>query len=166
AAADRLLVLARDAAGDISFVLVDPKGPGVILTQQHTVASDTQYHVDLEGAPGQALAKSGWAVWDEVLHDGIIRVAAAAVGGVRYALDLTVQYAKDRHQFDKPLGAFQAIAHYLADAVTTVDGAQTLVWEAAWARSEGRSVARLAPMAELFACQTFRDVTGSAQQVF
>src|SRR5207244_8564829 len=82
------------------------------------------------------------------------------------ALDIPVQYAKDRRQFDKPLGAFQAIAHYLADAVTAVDGAETLVWEAAWARDAGRSTARLAPMAKLFACRTFRDVTAMAQQVF
>ena len=113
------------------------------------------------GAPG-----SGWHTWNDVMHDGIILLAAQAVGGARYALEITVQYAKDRFQFDKPLGAFQAIAHYLADAVSTVDGAETLVWEAAWARTEGRSVARLAPMAKLFACQTFRDVTAMAQQVF
>ena len=100
------------------------------------------------------------------MHDGIILLAAQAVGGARHALDITVQYAKDRQQFDKPLGAFQAIAHYLADAVTAVDGAETLVWEAAWARDDGRSIGRLAPMAKLFACQTFRDVTAMAQQVF
>jgi len=103
---------------------------------------------------------------DGVMHDGIILLAAQAVGGARQALDITVQYAKDRRQFDKPLGAFQAIAHYLADAVTAVDGAETLVWEAAWARDAGRSTARLAPMAKLFACRTFRDVTAMAQQVF
>jgi alkylation response protein AidB-like acyl-CoA dehydrogenase len=50
--------------------------------------------------------------------------------------------------------------------VTAVDGAQTLVWESAWARAAGRPVARLAPMAKLFACRTFRDVTAMAQQVF
>jgi alkylation response protein AidB-like acyl-CoA dehydrogenase len=98
--------------------------------------------------------------------DGIIMLAAQAIGGARYALDITVQYAKDREQFDKPLGAFQAIAHYLADAVTAVDGAETLVYEAAWARADGRSIAQLAPMAQLFACKTFRDVTAMAQQVF
>lgn len=79
---------------------------------------------------------------------------------------MTVQYAKDRHQFDKPLGAFQAISHYLADAVTCVDGAEVLVREAAWARTVGKPVDRLAPMAKLFACDTFRDVTAMAQQIF
>ncbi len=111
-------------------------------------------------------AGSGWATWDAVIHEGIILAAAQAVGGAQYALDITVQYAKDRQQFDKPLGAFQALAHYLADAATTVDGAEVLVHEAAWARSEGRSVAKLAPMAKLYACQTFRDVTATAQQIF
>src|SRR5438270_1481613 len=166
-AADRLLVLARGADDDIRFVLVDPSSPGVELRQQHSVASDTQYRVDFDGAAGEPLGSGGWAVWDEVMHDGIILLAAQAAGGARYALEITTQYAKDRQQFDKPLGAFQAIAHYLADPVTTVDGAETLVYEAAWARDAGKPEARrLAPMAKLFACQTFRDVTAMAQQVF
>ena len=49
---------------------------------------------------------------------------------------------------------------------TAVDGAETLVYEAAWARDNDGDVARLAPMAKLFACDTFRDVTAMAQQVF
>jgi alkylation response protein AidB-like acyl-CoA dehydrogenase len=53
----------------------------------------------------------------------------------------------------------------MADASTTVDGGKTLVYEAAWARSEGKSIKRLAPMAKLFACQTYRDVTAMAEQV-
>ncbi len=100
------------------------------------------------------------------MHDGCILLGAQAMGGARQALDITVQYSKDRHQFDKPLGAFQALAHYLADAATTVDGGTTLVHEAAWARAVGRPVDRLAPMAKLFACQTYRDVTAMAQQIF
>jgi len=165
-AADRLLVLACDDHGAVQYVLVDPKGEGVTLTQQQTIASDTQFRVDFNGAAGERLGTAGWQVWDEVMHDGVILLGAQAVGGARYALDITVQYAKDRKQFDKPLGAFQAIAHYLSDAVTAVDGAETVVYEAAWARDAGNSIARLAPMAKLFACQTFRDVTAMAQQVF
>jgi alkylation response protein AidB-like acyl-CoA dehydrogenase len=172
-AADRLLVLARcgDGPDGVVLLLVDPRTEGVSLIPQPTVASDHQCRVDFDAVrvPADAIVGArgeGWSAWEQVLRDGIVLLAAQAVGGARYALDITVQYAKDRFQFDKPLGAFQSIAHYLADAVTRVDGAETLVWEAAWARSTGRSTARLAPMAKLFACQTFRDVTAMAQQVF
>jgi len=172
-AASRLLVLARtgEGEGDLALLLVDPKASGVELTQQLSLASDTQYKVRFEdvrvpvddriGAEG-----SGWSTWSEVMHDGIILLAAQAMGGAERALEITVQYTKDREQFGKPIGAFQAIAHYLADASTEVDGGMTLVWEAAWARSQGRSVRRLAPMAKLFACQTFRDMTAMCVQVW
>ncbi|HEY7137801.1 MAG TPA: acyl-CoA dehydrogenase family protein [Acidimicrobiia bacterium] len=172
-AAGHLLVLARtgDAPTDVDLFLVDGAAAGVVLTQQLTIASDAQYDVDFTGARVPAAnriggAGTGWTTWHDTMLDGIILLAAQAMGGARYALDITVQYAKDRHQFDKPLGAFQALAHYLADASTAVDGGTVLVHEAAWARAEGRSVSRLAPMAKLFACQTFRDVTAMAQQIF
>ncbi|HEX7522551.1 MAG TPA: acyl-CoA dehydrogenase family protein [Acidimicrobiia bacterium] len=172
-AATHLLVPARTGDGehDVDLFLVDPADGGVTMEQQHTIASDTQYAVTFDGvhvAAGDRIGApgSGWATWHDTMLDGVILLAARAVGGAQYALDITVQYAKDREQFDKPLGAFQAIAHYLADASTAVDGATVLVHEAAWARADGRPVDRLAPMAKLFACQTFRDVTAMAQQVF
>lgn len=172
-AAERLVVLARigDGDTDIDLLLVDPKAPGVSLTQQMSISSDTQYEVTftdvrVPAADRIGAAGSGWATWDEVMADAVILAAAQAVGGARYALDITVQYAKDREQFDKPLGAFQALAHNLADAKTNVDGATLLVYEAAWARANERDVARLAPMSKLFACKTYRDVTAMAQQIF
>lgn len=172
ASAQRLLVLARtgDAPADVDLFLVDPHASGVTLTQQMTIASDTQYRVDLDILVPESDRvgdrQSGWNTWEEVMRDACILLAAQAVGGAQYALDVTVQYAKDRWQFDKPIGAFQAISHYLADAVTNLDGATTLAREAAWASSVGRPVDRLAPMAKLFACRTYRDVTAMAQQVF
>jgi alkylation response protein AidB-like acyl-CoA dehydrogenase len=170
-AADRLLVLARsgEGDGDIGLYLVDPQLPGVSLKQQFTIASDTQYEVRFDDVVVSAQDRIGsgdWGVWEDVLSDAYVLMAAQAVGGARYALEISVEYAKTREQFDKPLGAFQALAHYLADAVTTVDGAEQLVHEAAWARANGRPVDRLAPMSKLFACQTFRDVTAMAQQLF
>jgi len=172
-AADRLVVLARtgDAPAAIDLFLVDPHAAGITAAQQLTIASDTQYALTFEDVAVRAEDRiggsgTGWDTWNDVMLDGAILLAAQAVGGARHALEITVQYAKDREQFDKPLGAFQAIAHYLADAKTAVDGAATLVHEAAWARSEGRPVDRLAPMAKLFACQTYRDTTAMAQQVF
>lgn len=172
-AASRLLVLARtgDAEEAVDLFLVDPAAPGVTLTQQKSLASDTQYRVDLDGvrvseADRIGPAGSGWRTWDAAMLDGIVLLAAQAMGGAERALEITVQYAKDRTQFGKPLGAFQAIAHYLADATTAVEGGRTLVWEAAWARASGRPVAKLAPMAKLFACDTYRDVTAMCQQVW
>jgi alkylation response protein AidB-like acyl-CoA dehydrogenase len=143
----------------------------VTLEQQMTIGSDTQYAVTLSSVRVSSVdrvgsAGSGWSTWTKTMLDGIILLAAQAMGGAQHALEITVQYAKDREQFDKPLGAFQAISHYLADAKTTVDGGTLLVYEAAWARSSGRPVDQLAPMAKLFACQTYRDVTAMAQQVF
>jgi alkylation response protein AidB-like acyl-CoA dehydrogenase len=171
--AARLVVLARtgEAPTDVDLFLVDPTAEGVTLSQQHTIGSDAQFRVDLddvEVAADERIGEpcSGWRTWDAVMHDGSTLLGAQAMGGARHALDITVQYSKDRFQFDKPLGAFQALAHYLADAATTVDGGTTLVHEAAWARAAGRPVDRLAPMAKLFAGQTFRDVTAMAQQIF
>ena len=171
--ASRLLVLARTGEGlsDIDLFLVDPEAAGVSLEQQMSLASDTQYKIDLEGARVPASARlgaagGGWAAWNRVMHDGIILAAAQAMGGAQRALDITCEYACEREQFDKPLAAFQSISHYLADAATQVSGGTTLVYEAAWARSEGKDTARLAPMAKLFACQIYRDLTAMSLQVF
>jgi alkylation response protein AidB-like acyl-CoA dehydrogenase len=173
AAADRLVVLARtgDAAEAIDLFLVDPTAVGVTLRQQFTIASDTQYEVTfdnvaLSGQDRIGAAGTGWATWRDVLEPALVLLAAQAVGGARYALEITNQYAKDRQQFDKPLGAFQALAHNLADAATNLDGAEQLVHEAAWAGASGRSLRSLAPMSKLFACRTFRDITAMAQQIF
>jgi alkylation response protein AidB-like acyl-CoA dehydrogenase len=168
-AADQFVVLARTPDG-VDLFLVDPAAAGVVMTQQLTIASDAQYEVELSGVSVPAAnrvggAGTGWATWHETMLDGIVLLAAYAMGGARFALDMTVQYAKDRQQFDKPLGAFQAVAHYLADASTAVNGGTILVHEAAWASANGHSIDRLAPMAKLFACQTFRDVTAMGHQV-
>ena len=172
AAAARLVVLARtgDGEADVDLFLVDPQAAGVTLTQQMTVASDTQYRVDLDGVRVPAserigAAGSGWATWTAGRDDALILLGAWAVGAGDHTQEITVQYAKDREQFGKPIGAFQSIAHYLADRQAEIDGARTLVHEAAWARSTGRSVGRLAPMAKLFACTVLREVTATAQQI-
>jgi alkylation response protein AidB-like acyl-CoA dehydrogenase len=172
-AATRLVVLARsgDGVADVDLFLVDPTAPGVSLTQQLSVASDSQYRVELDNVRVASsdrigAAGSGWATWEAVRDDALVLLAAWAVGAADRAQEIAVQYAKDRRQFGKPIGAFQAIAHYLADRQTELDGARTLVYEAAWARASGRSVARLAPMAKLFACRVARDVTATAQQIF
>jgi alkylation response protein AidB-like acyl-CoA dehydrogenase len=171
--AERLLVLARTGEGaeDVDLFLVDPSAAGVTLEQRMSISSDTQYRVELAGVSVSAAdrigaAGTGWATWTSVMEDVMVLTAALANGGAEHTLEITVQYSKDREQFDKPLGAFQALSHYMADAKTVLDGAKLLTYEAAWAKEQGRSTARLAPMAKLQSCTSFRDVTATAQQIF
>jgi alkylation response protein AidB-like acyl-CoA dehydrogenase len=175
AAAERLVVLARtgDGAIDVDLFLVDPAASGVEVAQRMSISSDARYRVDLDGvrvggADRLGEAGSGWRTWCDVMDEAMVLAAAQANGGAEHALEITVQYAKDREQFDKPLGAFQALAHDMADARTAVDGATLLTYEAAWAHSRpaDQPVRKLSAMAKLFSCNTFRDVTAMAQQIF
>jgi alkylation response protein AidB-like acyl-CoA dehydrogenase len=100
------------------------------------------------------------------MHDGIILLAAQAIGGANRCLEETVAYSKERVQFDKPLGAFQALAHYMADASTSIDGGRVLVHEAAWNQTQGRSISRFAPMAKLFCCEAYRETTRVCAQIW
>lgn len=168
--ADGLLVLARSDAG-VDIFLVDPSAEGVTLSFFKSQGREPHYRIDFDnvrvnskdriGEPG-----SGWKTWDKVMHDAIILVSAQAIGGADRCLMETVAYANERVQFDKPLGAFQALSHYMADASTQIDGGRVLVHEAAWNQTQGRSVARLAPMAKLFCCEAYRETTRVCAQIW
>jgi alkylation response protein AidB-like acyl-CoA dehydrogenase len=169
----KLLVLARTGDVDeaVDLFLVDSNAPGVVLEQQQSMAYDTQYkvtfnNVELTAVDRVGEAGSGWSTWHQCMLEGIILLGAWAVGGAEKALDMTVQYSKEREQFDKPLAAFQALAHYMADCAKEVAGADIMVIEAAWNHAQGRSIDRLAPLAKLDACSTFRDTTAKCIQIY
>lgn len=171
-AAHKLLVLARTGKADdaITLLLVDADAKGIAYEQQRSMATDTQYRVSFDNVRVPLAARvgddnGGWRIWDAVMREGLVLLAAYASGGAERALEITVQYSKDREQFGKPIGAFQALAHDMADASPVVEGAKVLVYEAAWAHDNNKKQPRLAPMAKLFACKAFRDVTHMAQQV-
>jgi alkylation response protein AidB-like acyl-CoA dehydrogenase len=168
--ATRLVVLARTDAG-VDLFLVDPNASGIERKQLLSQGREPHYQVDFEsvrvaasdriGAPG-----SGWTTWDKIMHQGIILLSASAIGGANRCLEETVEYANERVQFDKPLGAFQALAHYMADASTEIEGGRVLVREAAWNQANGRSISRFAPMTKLFCCETYRETTRVCAQIW
>ncbi len=173
AAADWLLVLARTgpAPAEVDLFLVPASADGLTMEQRLSIASDAQYLVSFDevAVPAESrlgAAGAGWGIWEKAMAAGAVLAAAQAVGGAEHALEITAEYTRNRRQFGKALAEFQAISHYLADARTNLDGARILVHEAAWAHSTGRDTDRLAPMAKLFACRVFRDITAMAQQVF
>ena len=168
--ASRLIGLARTDAG-VDLFLVDPTARGITRKQLLSQGREPHYQIDFAGVRVAATDRigapgSGWATWNAVMHRGIILLAASAVGGADRCLAETVEYAKERVQFDKPLGAFQALAHYMADASTHVDGGRALVHEAAWNESRGRDIGRFAPMAKLFCCETYRETTRVCAQIW
>ncbi|MGW6459395.1 acyl-CoA dehydrogenase family protein [Streptomyces sp. NPDC055078] len=88
-----------------------------------------------------------------------ISLAASQLGGAQACLDTAVAYAKERSQFGRPIGSFQAIKHRLADVLVAVEGARSLVYYAAWLADHGdeADVARVASMAKAWCSDTYLD---------
>ncbi|MGE2721164.1 acyl-CoA dehydrogenase family protein [Mycolicibacterium celeriflavum] len=99
-------------------------------------------------------------VFSDAVDLWLALTAAALVGAAAKAVEMGVEYAKQRHAFGAPIGAFQAVSHPLADSATATDGARLLTFEAACAfTDEPHRVTELAAMAFAFAYETARDAT-------
>ena len=136
-------------------------GPGHDVERpKQTLAALAIGHADLTGATVLAEGPAAATAFDEARADWQVLTAATLAGVAAAGLHLGVQYAKTRHQFGQPIGAFQALAHQLADAAALVDGAQLLVHEAAWAADTGNPRRHgLAAMAAAFAGRAARQAT-------
>jgi alkylation response protein AidB-like acyl-CoA dehydrogenase len=171
ASATRLLVLARAGEGvqDVIGVLVDPKASGVTLTRERNHADDTLFQVDFNNVAVNAAdvlnAAGFWAAWENAMTHSIVALAARSIGAAEAIHAMTVDYAKQRVQFGKPIGSFQAIAHYLADLIVKIEGAKVLVYQAAWAIDNGKPFEKLALQAKLQACNVLRDASATGVQV-
>lgn len=100
------------------------------------------------------------------LDGGRNGIAAQAVGIAQGALDAAIAYAKERHQFGKPIIANQGISFKLADMATGVEAARLLTYQAAWLESQGLPYGKASAMSKLFAGDTAMKVTIEAVQVF
>ena len=109
---------------------------------------------------------SGFRQFLAILDEGRIAIAALAVGTLQACLELSVQYAKDREAFGKPIGANQAIAFKCADMAVLVDNARLLTYRAAWLKDQGRPFKREAALAKLYATEAAVTATRDATQIF
>src|ERR1044071_5090467 len=101
----------------------------------------------------------------EVLDGGRISIAALGVGIAQGAYESAVRYAKERHQFGKPIAEFQAIQFKLANMAMQIDAARLLMYRAAWLKDNGRKVTKESSMAKLFASEVSVNVCEEAIQV-
>jgi alkylation response protein AidB-like acyl-CoA dehydrogenase len=100
------------------------------------------------------------AAFEAAVDDHLVLTAAALVGMGAKAIELGVDYVKERKAWGKPIGSFQSVAHRLADAHTAIEGARLITYEAAWAQAEDPARAReLACFAFGFAAESAREAT-------
>ncbi|HEY3096457.1 MAG TPA: acyl-CoA dehydrogenase family protein [Acidimicrobiia bacterium] len=168
-AADIIFVSATGPDGERGVFVVDRDGPGVTVTPTPTVDGTRKFAaLELVDAPARRIG-AGDAT-DAVAETADRVVAAAVVDGVgaaSRALEMAVDYAKEREQFDRPIGSFQAVQHLCADMLRAVELARAGAYYACWA-ADGADAAerhRAATMAQAFAADELYAVGASLIQV-
>ncbi len=132
--ASLLLVAARTASG-VSLFAVEADSPGVTRTPLATMdQTRKQARVEFSGAPGRLIGEEGgaWPALAKTLDLAAVALAAEQVGGAQRCLEMSVDYAKVRVQFGRPIGSFQAIKHKCADMLLEVESAKSAAYYGGW----------------------------------
>ena len=165
--ADYMVVAARSSAG-VTLAIVPTDQPGVEVTQLVTIARDKQCEVKLNNATGQLLGTDGggWEALQPVLQRYTVAECAYLVGLSQMDFEISVDYAKERVQFGRPIGSFQAIQHKCADMVTDVDGSRFITFKAAWSINTDQEDRQMAVnMAKAWCSDATRRVVAHGQQI-
>jgi 3-oxocholest-4-en-26-oyl-CoA dehydrogenase beta subunit len=142
-----MLVAARtaksSAAGGITVFVVETSDPGIKIDPMPTMAGDRQFRVTFDNVsvPESGVlgsADKGWEIVEFILQRAAVLKCAEVSGACQAVLDMTSAYVKDRVQFDRPVGSFQAVQLKLADMVIDVDAVGYLLYQAAWEIEQGK----------------------------
>jgi alkylation response protein AidB-like acyl-CoA dehydrogenase len=137
--ADFVLVAARSAKG-LSLFVVDKDAAGFSATALPTMdQTRKQARIEFANTPARLIGTEGGALdgLSKTLDQAAVALAAEQVGGAQRVLDTSVAYAKERIQFGRPIGSFQAIKHKCADMLLEVESAKSAAYYGAWAAAEG-----------------------------
>ena len=159
--------------GGISAFIVEADAPGFSIGRMEEkmglhasntgelIFTDCRIPLDnLLGPEGE-----GDKLFLKTLDGGRIGIAAMALGLAQAAYEAASAYAKERRQFNRPIGAFQGVAFMIADMATQIDAARLLTYRAAWLKDQGHSYTTEAAMAKLYASEVAQRVTNDAIQV-
>ncbi len=163
AAADFLIV----AGADRRHYLVETGAPGLEIALEPGLDPTRKlYRVALHDTPVESLAEADPDAVALAYATIVTALAAENVGVGQRAMEMSVEYAKDRKQFDRPIGSYQAISHRCAQMLLEVEGARSVTYWAAWALDhEPETAARAASMAKAYAGDAGFRVAASAIQV-
>jgi len=164
AAADVVVVATADG-----LYLVDPADGRVRVTRHDDLGIEPLFAVELRAAPAEPLGSGDADEHAALLAAARDRMAvvglAYALGAGERALDLTLSHARERHQFGRPIGAFQAVAHRCVDMRTDLDACRALAHRAAWALDRGGDAELAVASALAYATDALRAVFVHAHQV-
>ena len=172
--ADVIIVAARtnqDAAADegITLFLVPARMEGLEISPLRIIGSERQYEVSLNNVrlPGSAVlgeVNEGWPIAERALQRAVAGHCITMLGGASAVLDMTVEYVKQRTQFGRPVGSFQAVQHHCAQMATDVEGCRGVAYQAAWRLAQGMPAQREVSMAKAWVSQAYRRVCATAHQ--
>jgi len=148
----------------ITIFIVDSKTPGISCEVIPTTAADKLCEVRFNNVTvpkKNILGKidEGWPIVEMMLRKGAIIKCAESLGAIETCVEMTVAYSKERVQYDRPIGAFQALQHKIADMWTAMETSRYLVYEAAWMESEGLPCAKEASMAKAYINEIYKDLS-------
>ena len=169
--ADYLIVVAR-LEGELTLFVVDTKARGVSVTDMPAMdATRRLSEVRLDCVAGSrenllARGERARAALDRALDIATTGLVAEMTGGMQRLLEITVEYAKTRKQFGRPIGQFQAVQHMCADMLLFTESTRSAAYYAAWALQEGIPEAHLAvSVAKAYASDAYRETGNRAIQV-
>jgi len=175
--ADVLVVVARTGDGKqpeqgVSLFLV-PKGTAGLevkllptMDQTRKLCEVSLHDVRVPGAALLGPRDGGWAPLSRVIDRATVALCAEMSGGAQRVLDMTVEYAKVRVAFGRPIGSYQGVKHKAADMLVDVENAKSLTYYAAWAVDENVPEAPLAAsMAKAYCSDAFRKAAGTGIQL-
>ena len=148
----------------ITLFIVDSKATGISHEVMPTIAADKLCEVhfkDVTVRKKDILGKidGGWPIVEMMLRKGAIAKCAESLGAIATCVEMTVAYSKERTQYERPIGAFQALQHKMADMWTAMETSRYLIYEAAWMESEGLPSAKEASMAKAYVNEVYKDVS-------
>jgi len=158
------------AEDGVSLFLVDPTSPGVVRTALSTVGRDRQSRVDFAGVrvpTGNMLGRrdEAWPHVDRLIQKAAVAKCVEMVGQLEEMLQMTVDYARQRAQFGRPIGSFQAIQHHCANMKVDLDGSRFIAYQAAWKLSQDLPCRAEVSMAKAWVSDAAERTVALAHQV-
>ena len=174
--ADAIVVAARTGMGKsedgVALFLVPKGAPGVdvkllpTMDQTRKLCEITLKDVRLGSDALLGAAGAGWKPLARVLDRATVALCAEMCGGAQKVLEMTVEYAKIRQAFGRPIGSYQGVKHKAADMLVDVENSKSITYYAAWALDEGVTEGPLATsMAKAYVSDAYRRVSAAGIQL-